>query len=219
MKKQYILVVVAVMIAVLTACSNQSVNDVADVSLTKPTFSLAGNSENLTALESVTAQSTTDRYEPTTQISTEAETTENATTTTKHTTTKANPTTTKQVTTTQKHTTTKQAITTQKIITTKAEPTTKKVTTTKATTTEKAFDVNYWVSYAKSYAKSKGLNLNSEATDCWDNPINANPNCKYLERDIKDRLGRYANDDDITDVWIWAEKTGSNSYQIYIGYA
>lgn len=230
MKKQYIFVAVAVMIAMLTACSNQSVNEAADVSITKPTSFLAGNTESSTALESVTAvESTTEWYEPTTQMSIEAETTEKATTTTKHTTAKTNPTTskptttkastTKRVTTTQKHTTTKQVITTQRITTTKAEPTPKKVTTTKATTIEKAFDVNYWVSYAKSYAKSKGLNLNSEATDCWDNPINANPNCKYLERDIKDRLGRYANDDDITDVWVWAEKTGSNSYQIYIGYA
>lgn len=104
--------------------------------------------------------------------------------------------------------------------TTKAAVTTTKPTTTKTiTTTEKSFDVDYWVTYAKNYAKSVGLNLNSDAVDCWDNPINANSNCKYLERDIKDRLNRYAKNDDMTDVWIWAEQTGSNSYQIYIGYA
>lgn len=104
--------------------------------------------------------------------------------------------------------------------TTKAVVTEKKETTTTAqTTTEKTFDVNYWISYAKNYAKSVGLNLDSSAVDCWDNPINANSKCIYLERDIKGMLNRYAKDDDITDVWIWAEKVSSNSYQIYIGYA
>ena len=98
--------------------------------------------------------------------------------------------------------------------------TTKKETTTKKqTTTEKPFDINYWVNYAKNYAKSIGLNLDSSATECWDNPINANAKCIYLERDIQSRLNRYAKDDDITDVWIWAEKVSGNSYQIYIGYA
>lgn len=104
--------------------------------------------------------------------------------------------------------------------TTKAVVTTKKETTTKKqTTTEKPFDINYWVNYAKNYAKSIGLNLDSSATECWDNPINANAKCIYLERDIQSRLNRYAKDDDITDVWIWAEKVSGNSYQIYIGYA
>lgn len=110
--------------------------------------------------------------------------------------------------------------TTKAVVTTKKQ-TTKKETTTKkpASTTEKSFDVNYWVSYAKNYAESIGLNLDSSATECWDNPINANTKCIYLERDIQSRLNRYAKDDDITDVWIWAEKVSENSYQIYIGYA
>lgn len=104
--------------------------------------------------------------------------------------------------------------------TTKAVVATKKETTTKKqTTTEKPFDINYWVNYAKNYAESIGLNLDSSATECWDNPINANTKCIYLERDIQSRLNRYAKDDDITDVWIWAEKVSGNSYQIYIGYA
>lgn len=81
------------------------------------------------------------------------------------------------------------------------------------------FDIDYWIAYAKNYAKSVGLHLDSTATDCWDNPISANPNRKYLERDIQSRLNRYARDDDITNVWIWAEKVSDNSYEIYIGYA
>lgn len=81
------------------------------------------------------------------------------------------------------------------------------------------FDIDYWIAYAKNYAKSVGLHLDSTATDCWDNPIPANAQCKYLERDIQNRLNRYARDDDITSVWIWAEKIADNSYEIYIGYA
>lgn len=84
---------------------------------------------------------------------------------------------------------------------------------------EPTFDINYWIAYAKSYAQSVGLRLDSSAVDCWDNPIYANAKCKYLERDIQSRLNRYSRDEDITDVWIWAEKVSDNSYEIYIGYA
>lgn len=81
------------------------------------------------------------------------------------------------------------------------------------------FDIDYWINYAKRYAQNVGLHLDNTATDCWDNPIPANTQCKYLERDIQNRLNRYARDDDITSVWIWAEKVSDNSYEIYIGYA
>lgn len=84
---------------------------------------------------------------------------------------------------------------------------------------EPTFDINYWIAYAKSYAQSVGLRLDSSAVDCWDNPISANAKCKYLERDIQSRLNRYGRNEDITDVWIWAEKVSDNSYEIYIGYA
>ena len=81
------------------------------------------------------------------------------------------------------------------------------------------FDVNHWIAYAKSYAESKGLVLSDTAVDCWDNPIRAGAHCIYLERDLQSRLNRYARDEDITDVWIWAEATGNDCYDIYIGYA
>ena len=83
----------------------------------------------------------------------------------------------------------------------------------------KAFDIDYWVDYAKTYAKSRGLTLDATAIDCWDNPIRAGAHCIYLERDIQSRLNRYANDEDITDVWIWIESVGNDCYDIYIGYA
>lgn len=85
--------------------------------------------------------------------------------------------------------------------------------------TEPVFDIDYWISFAKSYAESIGLALDSGAVYCWDNPIAAGVKCKYTERDIRGYLDRYAKDGDITDVWIWYEQTGSGSYEIYIGYA
>lgn len=85
--------------------------------------------------------------------------------------------------------------------------------------TEPAFDIEHWISYAKSTAVSLGLTLDSSATDCWDNPITAKPTCIYLERDINSRLNRYAKDEEITAVWIWYECIGTSSYLIYIGYA
>lgn len=94
-------------------------------------------------------------------------------------------------------------------------------TTSQPEETEPApeFDINYWVGYAQNYAVSKGLVLSSAAVDCWDNPIGAGAHCIYLERDIQSRLNRYANDEDITDVWIWAKPTGDGRYDLYIGYA
>ena len=85
--------------------------------------------------------------------------------------------------------------------------------------TEPVFDIEHWISYAKSTAVSLGLTLDSLATDCWDNPISAEQGCIYLERDINSRLKRYAEDKSITDVWIWYECVGTDKYLIYIGYA
>lgn len=84
---------------------------------------------------------------------------------------------------------------------------------------EPAFSIDDWIAYAQSYAGSVGLNLDSTATGCWDNPIVAGAHCAYLERDIQSRLNRYAKDDSILDVWIWAESRSDGSYDLYIGYA
>lgn len=82
-----------------------------------------------------------------------------------------------------------------------------------------AFCIDEWISFAKSYAGSVGLALDSEAVYCWDTPITAGSHCMYLERDIANRLDRYARDGDIVAVWIWAESRGDGSYDLYIGYA
>ena len=99
----------------------------------------------------------------------------------------------------------------------KTEP--PKVTDQEVTEKLAPFDIEHWIAYARSYAEIKGLVLSDTAVDCWDNPIRAGAHCIYLERDIKSRLNRYAKDEDITDVWIWAEATGNDCYDLYIGYA
>lgn len=101
----------------------------------------------------------------------------------------------------------------------KAETEPPKVTEPEPTKKPAPFDSDHWIAYARSYAESKGLALSDTAVECWDNPIRAGAHCIYLERDIQSRLNRYAKDEDITDVWIWAEATGNDCYDIYIGYA
>lgn len=81
------------------------------------------------------------------------------------------------------------------------------------------FDVNYWISFARSYALQIGLEIDPTAVDCWDNPTTANADCIYLERDLTHRLDRYNRDDDITAVNIWAESLENENYLIYIAYA
>ena len=81
-----------------------------------------------------------------------------------------------------------------------------------------SFDVNSYVNYAKSYAQSIGLELDSTATDCWDNPITANAKRTGIKDDIQSRLNRYKNVEGFTAVWVWAEKVSDTEYEIYIGY-
>lgn len=84
--------------------------------------------------------------------------------------------------------------------------------------TEPEFDIQVWIDYAKAYAESVGLRPESSAVDCWDTPISAGAHCSP-ERDIQSRLNRYSRDEDITDVWIWAELRPDGRYDLYIGYA
>ena len=83
---------------------------------------------------------------------------------------------------------------------------------------KQTFDVSPYVSYAKEYAVSIGLSLDSTATECWDNPISANPNRSDIKSDIESRLNRYKNSEGFTAVWIWTEKLSDTEYNIYIGY-
>lgn len=81
------------------------------------------------------------------------------------------------------------------------------------------FDINYWLEFARKYAESIGLAIDLEAVSCWDNPIIAGPNSKYLERDIKTRMNRYKNVEGFTDIWVWAEPDENGNYRFFIGYA
>lgn len=81
------------------------------------------------------------------------------------------------------------------------------------------FDINYWIEFARKYAENIGLAINPEAVSCWDNPIIAGPNSKYLERDIKTRMNRYKNVEGFTDIWVWAEPDQNGNYRLFIGYA
>ena len=101
----------------------------------------------------------------------------------------------------------------------KAETESPKVTEPEHKEKPAPFDIDHWIACAMSCAESKGLVLSDTAVDCWDNPIRAGAHCIYLERDIQSRLDRYAKDEDITDVWIWAEVTDNDCYDIYIGYS
>lgn len=85
--------------------------------------------------------------------------------------------------------------------------------------TEPPFDIDVWVDFAREYAVSLGLVLDSTATSCWDNPILASAQSRYLERDLKGVLEDYASVPDITQVWIWSELRPDGRYDIYIGYA
>lgn len=81
------------------------------------------------------------------------------------------------------------------------------------------FDIGYWIAYARAYAESIGLELDSEAVSCWDNPIIASSDSKYLERDLCGMLDKYSRDEDICAVWIWAQPRTADAWDIYIGYA
>lgn len=100
-----------------------------------------------------------------------------------------------------------------------SEPTVEPAPPAASEPAEPAFSIDHWISYAQEYAKTVGLNLDSTAVDCWDNPITAGAHCTCLERDIQSRLNRYAGDDSILDVWVWAESRSDGSYDLYIGYA
>lgn len=84
---------------------------------------------------------------------------------------------------------------------------------------EPEFNIQDWIDFARSYADNIGLTLNSEAVWCWDDPITASANSKYLQRDLCGLLDKYKRNSDITDVWIWAEQLTESSWAIYIGYA
>lgn len=80
------------------------------------------------------------------------------------------------------------------------------------------FDVSAYVQAAKDYGAQIGLALDSTATACWDDPLTANAGCRYLTRDLQDRLDWYKQSG-FTAFWVWSEQIAGEEYLIYIGYA
>lgn len=80
-----------------------------------------------------------------------------------------------------------------------------------------AFDVQVWVDFAISYGQQIGLEYDASATDCWDAPITASTQSKYLERDITARLNRYL-EQGMTGFSVWAESRSDGKYNLFIGY-
>ncbi len=83
---------------------------------------------------------------------------------------------------------------------------------------EKAFDMDYWLAYAKDYAVSIGLVLDPAAAGTWDTPIRCSSKTEdVLAAYIRDDLAYYKDQEGCTAVWIWAEQVGDGQYELFIG--
>ena len=83
---------------------------------------------------------------------------------------------------------------------------------------EKAFDMDYWLAYAKDYAMSIGLVLDPAAAGTWDTPIRCSSKTEdVLAAYIRDDLAYYKDQEGCTAVWIWAERIGDGQYELFIG--
>ncbi len=214
--KKIILIVLAVIMLMLAACSNEAVVK------EKPVSFSDGNTEiteietettEISTTELTTVENSTTNVETTSTTTRNEQVTTNLTTTQRQSTTKQH--TTVQPTTTQKQSTTKKETTTAKATTTQKQTTTKKETTIVAP----SVDIASFVSYAKNYGKDLGLNYDSSVTECWDNPITVtSTNGESAKRDIRSRLNRYKNVEDFTDFSVWYEKRSDGKYNLYIGY-
>ena len=81
--------------------------------------------------------------------------------------------------------------------------------------TKPSFDVNPYLSYAKSYAQGIGLELDSTATDCWDNPITANGKRTGIKDDIQSRLNRYKKVGNMKSISATAKKQNKIQYRTH----
>ena len=223
MKKKWVVCMIACLMIFLAGCNGNTAKDTARNDTDKRISSTAGNTESET--EKDVADGTRDVPQTEQAVSSEAVTVPSETEKTvvsstagsRAETAKSN----ESVQTTKKSDSTKE----QKQQPQQSKPETPKVTEEvkpiKPKPTEESkqsFDVNPYVSYARSYAQSIGLELDSTATDCWDNPITANAKRTGIKDDIQSRLNRYKNVEGFTAVWVWAEKVSDTEYEIYIGY-
>lgn len=225
MKKKWMVCVIACLIILLAGCNGNTAKETARNDTDKRISSTAGNTETTTGTEK--AEDTSDIPETEQPVSSEAATEPNqqeksgvsSTAGSRAETAKSY----ESVQVTKKPDSTQEQEQPQQQPQSKPEtPTVKEeVKPMQPKPTEEvkpSFDVNSYVNYAKSYAQSIGLELDSTAMDCWDNPITANAKRTGIKDDIQSRLNRYKNVEGFTAVWVWAEKVSDTEYEIYIGY-
>lgn len=225
MRKKWMVCMIACLMILLVGCNGNTAKETARNDTDKRISSTAGNTETTTGTEK--ADDTSDVPETEQAVSSEVvtvlseseKTVVSSTASSKAETAKSN----ESVQTTKKSDSTQEQKQPQQPQQSKPETSkaTEEVKPTKPKPTEEAkpsFDVNSYVSYAKSYAQSIGLELDSTATDCWDNPITANAKRTGIKDDIQSRMNRYKNVEGFTAVWVWAEKVSDTEYEIYISY-
>ena len=225
MKKKWMVCMIACLIILLAGCNGNTAKETARNDTDKRISSTAGNTETTTGTKK--AEDTSDIPETEQPVSSEAATEPNqqeksgvsSTAGSRAETAKSY----ESVQVTKKPDSTQEQEQPQQQPQSKPEtPTVKEeVKSTQPKPTEEVkprFDVNSYVNYAKSYAQSIGLELDSTATDCWDNPITANAKRTGIKDDIQSRLNRYKNVEGFTAVCVWAEKVSDTEYEIYIGY-
>lgn len=186
--KKIILIVLAVIMLMLAACSN------AAVVKEKPVPFSEGNTE-ITEIETKTTEISTTELTTVENSTTNVETT--ATTTTRKEQATTNPTTTAKATTTQKQTTTK------------------KETTTAAPSVDIASFVSYAKNYGKGLGLNYDSSV-TDCWDTP--IVVSATNGESAKRDIRSRLNRYKNVEDFTDFSVWYEKRSDGKYNLYIGY-
>ena len=225
MRKKWVVCMIACLMILLTGCNGNTAKETARNDMDKRISSTAGNTETTTGTEK--ADDTSDVPETEQPVSSEAATEPNqqeksgvsSTAGSRAETAKSY----ESVQVTKKPDSTQEQEQPQQQPQSKPEtPTVKEeVKPMQPKPTEEvkpSFDVNSYVNYAKSYAQSIGLELDSTAMDCWDNPITANAKRTGIKDDIQSRLNRYKNVEGFTAVWVWAEKVSDTEYEIYIGY-
>ena len=225
MRKKWMVCMIACLMILLVGCNGNTAKETARNDTDKRISSTAGNTETTTGTEK--ADDTSDVPETEQAVSSEVvtvlseseKTVVSSTADSKAETAKSdesvqvtkNPDSTKEQKQPQQQQQSKSEITT---VTEDVKPTKPKPTEPPKQT----FDVSEYVSYARSYAQSIGLELDSTAMDCWDNPITANAKRTGIKDDIQSRMNRYKNVEGFTAVWVWAEKVSDTEYEIYISY-
>lgn len=219
MRKKWVVCMIACLTILLTGCNGNTAKETARNDTDKRISSTAGNTETEKADDTTSVVPETEQpvsSEATTEPSQQEKSDVSSTAGSKTETAKSY----ESVQVTKKPDSTQEQKQPQQ-----SKPETPKVTEevkpTKPKPTEEpkqSFDVNPYVSYARSYAQSIGLKLDSTATDCWDNPITANAKRTGIKDDIQSRLNRYKNVEGFTAVWVWVEKVSDTEYEIYIGY-